>query len=213
MLTLLRTAAASVLAASYLARNESRTLVMVGAGQLAPFVVRAYAARFRLDSVLIWGRTRPRAEALAKRLRDGGIPARYTEELRPSVAAADIVSCATLSPDPIVRGAWLTPGTHLDLIGGFTPAMRETDDDAVRRASLFVDTREGALHEAGDLVQPLQKGLIDESDIQADLFDLTAARHPGRPSDPEITLFKSVGTALEDLAAAGLAFRRLENAS
>ncbi|MES9902295.1 MAG: hypothetical protein ABW168_06385 [Sedimenticola sp.] len=119
---------------------------------------------------------------------------------------ADIISCATLSREPLIRGEWLTPGTHIDLVGGFTPEMREADDSTVERASLFVDTRAGALKEAGDLVQPLNNGIIKTADIEADLFDLTRGLHPGRRQSDEITLFKSVGTALEDLAAAILAY-------
>ena len=120
---------------------------------------------------------------------------------------AAIVSCATLSATPLVHGAWLRPGTHLDLVGGFTPAMREADDEAVRRARVFVDTS-AALEEAGDVVQPIASGLLRSADVP-DLFDLTRGTHAGRESDEEITLFKSVGAALEDLAAAGLAFERL----
>jgi ornithine cyclodeaminase len=115
------------------------------------------------------------------------------------------VSCATLSAEPLVRGAWLRPGAHLDLVGAFTPEMRESDDDAVRRALIYVDTREGALKEAGDIVQPLEAGVIDRADIIGDLFALSRGEAPGRRSADEITLFKSVGTALEDMAAAKLA--------
>jgi ornithine cyclodeaminase len=121
------------------------------------------------------------------------------------VRSADIVSCATFSSAPLVRGAWLKNGAHLDLVGAFTPEMRESDDQAVRRAQLFVDTRAGALKEAGDILQPLRAGLIRESDILGDLFDLCRGKIGGRGSADEITLFKSVGTALEDLVAARLA--------
>ncbi len=212
MLTLLRTAAASVLAATYLARKDSKTLLMVGTGNLAPYVVRTYAALFDLDSIQIWGRTHEKAVTLARHLAEEGLPASATAQLPAAVSSSDIISCATLSHSPVVLGQWLVPGSHLDLIGGFTPAMRETDDDAVTRASLFVDTREGALHESGDLVQPINDGLISEDDIRADLFDLTRGLHTGRQSDNEITLFKSVGLALEDLAAAGLVYRLYQQA-
>lgn len=207
MLTLLRTAAASVLAATYLARKESKSLLMVGTGNLAPYVVKTYSALFALDSISIWGRTHEKAMLLAAQLSENGLPATAVTDLPASAAAADIISCATLSHTPVVPGHSLAPGSHLDLIGGFTPAMRETDDDAVKRSSLFVDTREGALHESGDIVQPIKDGVIGEDDILADLYDLTRGIHQGRLADNEITLFKSVGTALEDLAAAGLAYR------
>ena len=121
---------------------------------------------------------------------------------------ADVISCATLSSEPLVRGAWLRPGAHLDLVGAFTPSMRESDDEAVRRATVYVDTRAAALHEAGDIVQPLAAGVIKEGGIAGNLFDLCRGRARGRRTADEITLFKSVGTALEDLAAAAFAFRQ-----
>jgi ornithine cyclodeaminase len=126
-----------------------------------------------------------------------------------AVRGADVISCATLSADPLVAGAWLQPGQHLDLVGGFTPAMRETDDAAIERALVYVDTRAGAMSEAGDIVQPLKSGVLSEAAIQGDLFELTRGEVKGRGSAEEITLFKSVGTALEDLAAAKLALAGL----
>jgi ornithine cyclodeaminase len=207
-LTLRRTAAASALAASYLARPDAWRLVMVGAGALAPHLVRAHAAARPIREVAIWNRSPARAEALAADLAGEPFAAAATANLAEAVAGADIVSCATLSHQPLVRGEWLRPGTHLDLVGGFTPAMREADDETVRRARLFVDTRDGALKEAGDIVQPLRAGLIGERDVEADLFELCRGERPGRSGADEITLFKSVGTALEDLAAAELVYDR-----
>jgi ornithine cyclodeaminase len=208
-LTRRRTAAASALAASYLARADSRRLVMAGAGSLAPHLVRAHAAVRPLRTVTLWNRTASRAEACAERLAGDSFDVRVTSDLEAAVGEADVVVCATLSRAPLVRGAWLRPGTHLDLVGGYTPEMREADDEAVRRATVFVDTREGALHEAGDLVQPLRAGVLRETDVAADLFDLCRNLHPGRRDDAEITLFKSVGTALEDLAAARLVYESI----
>jgi len=124
------------------------------------------------------------------------------------VRGAHVVSCATLSFEPLIRGEWLPLGVHLDLVGGFTPERREADDEAVRRARIFVDTREGAVKEAGDIVQPLRAGIIGEDDIAGDLFELTRGTRAGRRYHDQITLFKSVGTALEDLAAAQLAYER-----
>ncbi|MYZ49337.1 ornithine cyclodeaminase family protein [Propylenella binzhouense] len=201
-LTVRRTAAASALAASFLARADARRLVMVGAGALAPHLIEAHASIRPIEEVLIWNRHAARAEALARSLAGRPFSVGATEDLAAAVRGADIVSCATLASDPVVPGAWLSPGTHLDLVGGFTPAMRETDDEAVAKATLFVDTRDGALAEAGDLVQPLRSGLISASGIAGDLFELCRGSVPGRRSESEITLFKSVGTALEDLAAA-----------
>ena len=209
VLTLWRTAAASALAARRLARRDAQRLVMVGAGALAPYLIRAHASVRPISEALVWNRTAASAEALVRDLDLPGVTVRAAGNLEAAVAGADIVSCATLSREPLVRGVWLKPGAHLDLVGGFTPTMREADDEAVRRARLFCDTRAGALREAGDLADPLARGLITESDIVADLFDLARGRSPGRERDDEITLFKSVGTAIEDLAAAALVFRRL----
>ena len=164
--------------------------------------MRAFARSPRFWS----GTTTPtRAEKLARELSGRAYSVRATTDLEAAVRDADIVSCATLSSKPLVQGAWLKPGAHLDLVGAFTPKMRESDDEAVRRVAIFVDTRAGALKEAGDIVQPLAAGVIQESDIRGDLFDLCRGAVTGRRSDDEITLFKSVGTALEDLAAAMLA--------
>ncbi|WP_374443706.1 ornithine cyclodeaminase family protein [Stella sp.] len=208
-LTVRRTAAASALAASRLARTDARRLVIVGTGALAPHLVRAHAAVRPIREVAVWGRRREAAEALAGRLAAEGFDARPTADLAGAVRTADIVSCATLANEPLVRGEWLPPGCHLDLVGGFTPTMREADDEAVRRARIFVDTREGALHEAGDLVQPIAAGIVSAADVVGDLFDLARGTVPGRESQDEITYFKSVGTALEDLAAAELLVQRL----
>jgi ornithine cyclodeaminase len=209
-LTARRTAAASALAARHLARPDARRLLMVGTGTLAPHLVRAHAAARPIAEVALWGRAREKAERLARDLAAAlpGIAVRAVRSLEEAVPAADIVSCATLATEPLIRGAWLRPGQHLDLVGGFRPDMREADDDAVRRARVFVDTRAGALKEAGDIVQPLEAGVIAERDIAGDLFDL-ARGAPGRRNAEEITLFKSVGTALEDLAAARLVAERL----
>jgi ornithine cyclodeaminase len=213
MLTRRRTAAASALAADYLARRDSATLVMVGTGSLAPHLIAAHVAVRPIREVRVWGRSPDKARALASsgelsaRLDRADVRVTAVDALEAAVRGADIVSCATLAAAPLVRGAWLRPGTHLDLVGGFTPAMREADDDAVRRSRVFVDTP-AALEEAGDVVQPIANGLLRKDDV-ADLFDLVRGRRPGRQGGGEITLFKSVGAALEDLAAAGLAFERL----
>lgn len=208
-LTLWRTAAASALAASYLARKDARRMVMVGAGALAPRLIAAHAAIRPIDEVLIWNRTAAHAEALAARLDRPGLRVRATDDLAGAVAAADIVTSATLSREPLIHGAWLKPGAHIDLVGAYTPKMREADDEAIRRARLYVDTRAGAPKEGGDIAQPLAAGLITETDIAGDLFDLCRNKAEGRRSEDEITLFKSVGTAIEDLAAAVEVYRRL----
>lgn len=208
-LTARRTAAASALAADYLARPDAARLLMVGTGVLARQLPRAHAAVRRIEEVVVWGRSPEKARSLAHELQQAGFAATAADDLEAAVEKADIVSCATLARAPLVKGEWLRPGVHLDLVGAFTPEMREADDEAVRRASVHVDTRQGAMKEAGDIVDPLRRSIIAETDIVADLFDLTSGEHPGRTSPEEITLFKSVGTALEDLAAARLASSRL----
>lgn len=205
-LTLWRTAAASALAVSYLARADASRLVMVGAGALAPYLIAAHASVRPIAQVLLWNRDPRRARALAAECNGRSYSVGATNDLEGAVRSADIVSCATLSAKPLVQGAWLKPGAHLDLVGAYTPDMRESDDEAVRRARIYVDTRAGALAEAGDIVQPVRAGIIGEADIRGDLFDLCRGTVAGRRSADEITLFKSVGTAIEDLAAARHAF-------
>ena len=208
-LTLRRTAAASALAADYLARPDSRRHLMIGTGALAPHLIAAHRAVRPIDDTRIWGRDPQKAAALARRLTSDGIAAAAVADLAQAVAEADIVTCATLSMTPLVRGGWLRPGTHLDLVGGYTPEMREADDAAVARALVFVDTFAGATAEAGDIVQPLRSGVLAGEMILGDLFALTRGEARGRTAPDEITFFKSVGTALEDLAAAQLAMSRL----
>lgn len=208
-LTVWRTAAASALAARYLARGDASHLAMIGAGALAPHLVRAHAAVRPITRVTLWNRTRERAALLASRLGQNGLDVSVTDDLEAAVRSADIVSCATLSARPLVQGAWLKAGTHVDLVGSFTPAMREADDEAIRRARVFVDTRAGAFKEAGDIVDPIRRGVMGESDVQGDLFDLCRGAARGRISAEEITLFKSVGTALADLAAAMLVWAEI----
>ncbi|MFT6916216.1 MAG: alanine dehydrogenase [Motiliproteus sp.] len=209
-LTARRTPAASVLAARYLARAESKRLLIVGTGKLCPNLVEAYASEFPLQRIAIWGRDLHKAQAAAKQLQQAGFPAVAVEELEEEVGSADIISCCTLSEQPLVLGEWLKPGVHLDLIGGFRPTMRETDDEAIRRSRVFVDTVEGATKEAGDIVIPLQTGALVTEDIQADLFQLCRGERSGRQGFEEITLFKSVGAALEDLAAAILVYQNAQ---
>jgi len=208
-LTARRTAAASALAATYLARPDSSRLLMVGTGNLAPFLIEAMQAVLPLRQVLVWGRTPARAEAIATRFKRSKLQVRATTDLEGAVRGADIITCATASREPLIRGAWLSEGVHLDLVGGFTPDMRETDDEVIRRARVFVDTRDGACREAGDIVQPLAAGVLSADDIAGDLYDLTRGERGGRRYYDQITLFKSVGTALEDLAAAELAVEML----
>lgn len=201
-LTAWRTAAASALASRYLSRPDAARLLMVGAGALAPFLVRAHASVRPIREVEVWNRSRPRAEALVAALGEAGIAATVTDDLAAAAAEADIVSTATLSSEPLIQGGWLRPGTHVDCVGAFKPTMRETDDEVVRRARLFVDTRAGAFAEAGDILQPLQAGVIGKEAVLGELAELCRGTVPGRTAAEEITLFKSVGASIEDLAAA-----------
>jgi alanine dehydrogenase len=206
-LTLRRTAAASALAASHLARADTERMLMVGAGALAPHLVRAHATVRPIARVAVWNRDAARSAALVARLRDEGIEARVALDLEAAVPEAELVSCATMSSVPLVRGAWLAPGTHLDLVGAYRPDMRESDDEVMRRGRVFVDTMGGALSEAGDILQAIGSGALAAGQIVADLALLCRGLVPGRASPEEITVFKSCGTALEDLAAAELVVR------
>jgi len=208
-LTVRRTAAASALASSYLSRENSSQLLMIGTGNLAPHLVMAHAAARPITKVVTWGRRKAAAETLAERIAATGLAATATDDLEAAIAAADIISCATLASDPLVKGEWLQAGQHLDLVGAFRPDMREADDDALRRADVYVDTRTGGLSEAGEIVQGIENGAIDESDICGELSELAAGSVNGRQDASTITLFKSVGTALEDLAAAELAMQTI----
>ncbi len=199
-----RTAAASALAASWLARPDARRLLVLGAGRVAAELPAAYAAVRDIQTVRVWARRPEAAEALAARWRAAGFAdAQPAADLEGAVRDADIVSCATLSTTALVHGDWLAEGAHLDLIGGFTPAMRECDDEALRRCAVWVDTDE-ALAKAGDLLQPIASGAWRRGDLRGTLAQLARGEAAGRADARQRTLFKSVGNALEDLAAAML---------
>jgi ornithine cyclodeaminase len=205
--TRLRTAAASALASKFLSRADSSRLTLVGTGALAPWMAAAHAVVRPIERIDVWGRRAERVAATVEAVRElvkSRVEVRAAPSLDESVRAADIVTCATSSPTPLVEGRWLKPGSHVDLVGSFTPSTREADDEAVRRARIFVDTFEGALAEAGDLLDPIARGVIGRERIEGELADLVRGRVAGRQTVEEITLFKSVGTALEDLAAAWL---------
>ncbi|RWF22786.1 ornithine cyclodeaminase family protein, partial [Mesorhizobium sp.] len=209
-LTQWRTTCASALAASYLARKDASRLLVIGAGALSPFLAKAHSAVRPITSIRIWNRTPANAEKVAAALRAEGFPANAAGDLDAELAEADIIASATISNTPLVKGALLKPGAHVDLVGGFTPDMREADDDAIKRARVYVDTRAGATKEAGDIVQPLASGLLKPEAIIADLHELARGEKQGRQTDSEITLFKSVGAALEDLAAGIAVYKALK---
>lgn len=207
-----RTAAASALAASFLARADAANLLVVGAGHIASLLPEAYAAIRPIRDVTVWNHRPEGAQRLASTLQTSGFNATPAPDLAAAATQADIITCATLSRTPLIQGEWLRPGVHLDLIGGFTPAMREADDFAIRRATVFIDT-EAALVEAGDLIQPLASSILSRQEIAGDLAMLCKGQIVGRRTEAEITLFKSVGSALEDLAAAALAYQDVASTS
>jgi ornithine cyclodeaminase/alanine dehydrogenase-like protein (mu-crystallin family) len=195
LVTRWKTAADSALGARLLARPDARHLLIVGAGSVAESLVDAYGAIFPGIAVTVWARRREQAEALAERAA-GAVE--VADTLPDAVAAADIVATATMARQPVVRGKWLHPGQHLDLIGAFKTDMREADDEALRRGRLFVDSRETTIGHIGELTIPIAAGVIGQEDVEGDLYDLVAGR-AGRTSADDITLFKNGGGAHLDL--------------
>ena len=202
-LTNWRTAAASALASDYLSRKDSSSLLMIGTGSLAPYLIDAHAAIRPIKQLFIYGRTKSKAESLAE-LKSGQFEeVTVVENLDTGIPKADIISAATFTTDPLINGSFLIEGQHVDLVGAFKPTSRESDDEAIRRSKVYIDS-EMATKEAGEIVIPLSNQVISPSDIQGDLFKLCRNEVSGRESENEITLFKSVGHALEDLVAAEL---------
>jgi ornithine cyclodeaminase len=201
-LTVWRTAAASALAARYLARLDTTRMLMVGAGALAPFLIRAHASVRPIREVMVWNRSLAGSEKVAAAFAGSGLSVRAVSDLEAAARSADLISTATLSTEPLVRGAWLKPGTHVDSVGAYRAGMRETDDALVQMARVFVDTRAGAFGEAGDLLLPIAAGVIGKDHVVAELAELVRGPALARRSDTEITFFKSVGASIEDLAAA-----------
>ncbi len=205
IVTRLRTAAASALASTFLSRQDSAHLVIIGTGSLAPHMAAAHAAVRPIRRISICGRREAAAERTAAAIRlmvKPEVEVLTASSVETAVASADIVSCVTSSATPVLTGRWLREGTFVDLVGGFSPDKREADDDVMRRSRIFVDTFEGAMTEAGDILDPLSRGVIARERVEAELADLVSGRHVGRVTDKELVTFKSVGTAIEDLAAA-----------
>jgi ornithine cyclodeaminase len=212
-MTFRKTAADSGLGSVLLARDDAETLLVVGAGGLGPHVLEAHcAARPSIRQVLVWNRTPQRAEALAARMARPGLAVRAVADLDTAVAGADIISCVTMSREPLVKGALLKPGAHLDLVGAYLPQMREADNDAMTRGTIFVDSRHG-MEGAGDLAQPVAAGLLDWSAVTADAYELATGQHPGRRSEDQITIWKNVGGGHLDLFTARALMQRLETQS
>lgn len=202
-----RTVATSALAARYLSREDSRSLLVAGAGRVGSLIPHAYRAVRPIETVQVWDANPEASRRLVEQLSQDGFAASVVTDMQQAVERSDIVSTATLATEPFIKGEWLRAGTHVDLIGGFTPKMREADDQTVARSAIYIDTTE-ALHEAGDLVQPIEAGLISETSIRATLAELCRADASARLSNDEITCFKAVGSGLADLVAARVVFAK-----
>ena len=209
-LTVKRTAAASALASKYLSREDTKSMLMIGTGALSPNLIRAHASIRLIEEVFIWGRDYKKAERICDLLKGQDFRITPIKELEERLEQVDLISSATLSPTPLVLGKHLKAGQHLDLVGAYRPHMREADDMAVQKSEVFVDTYEGGLKESGDIVLPLKSGVLLQENIKADLFALAAKKHRGREDRDQITFFKSVGHALEDLTAATYYFDRFQ---
>ncbi|MEZ5752631.1 MAG: ornithine cyclodeaminase [Paracoccaceae bacterium] len=197
LITKWKTAGDSILGARFLARRDAQSLLIVGAGTVAASLIEAYSAQFPGIAITLWARRPEAAQALAARYPG----TRTATDLRSAVEAADIVSTCTMAKAPVVPGSWLRPGQHLDLIGAYTPDMRETDDEAFRCARVFVDSRATTIHHIGEVMKPLASGAITEADVLGDFHDLVAGR-AGRTGPDDITLFKNGGGAHLDLMTA-----------
>ncbi len=203
LITEVKTCSDSVLAAQLLARPDSKRLLILGGGPIAASLVGAYLAIFPgLEHIAIWTRRPEQARAIVARNRHLEVAMVVANDLAECAAQADIISSATMAREPVLRGEWISPGTHVDLIGAFKADMREADDELIAKGSLFVDSRETTLEHIGELMIPLAAGIIEETDIKADFYDLISKAHPARESDSQVTVFKNGGGAHLDLMIA-----------
>jgi len=209
-LTAKRTAAASALASSFLSNSNSTSLLMIGTGSLSKNLIRAHASVRPIKNVYVWGRNIEKAKMVCSQLQNESFECETVNTVAEKIAEGDIVSCATLSQVPLVLGKYLKAGQHIDLVGAYKKDMREADDEVIRKASVFVDTL-GGLKESGDIFIPLETRILKEEDIKGDLFSLCSAKTKGRMDEEEITVFKSVGHALEDLVAASYYYNKFTN--
>lgn len=210
-LTAKRTAAASALAASFLAKKHANSLLMIGTGALSKNLILAHASVRPIKTVFVWGRTLAKSQRICDELVNENFSIKAIETIEEKISEVDIISCATLAKTPLIFGYMLKPGQHIDLVGAYKKDMRESDDVAIKKSNVFVDTFQG-MYESGDIAIPIQNGCILEKNIKADLFELCSGKKKGRQNEQEITLFKSVGHALEDLAAATYYFKKFKNA-
>lgn len=210
-LTVKRTAAASALAASYLSKENASSLLMIGTGALSINLIKAHAAVRPIKNVFVWGRNFEKANAICEALNNQSFQCSTIKNIEEIISEVDIISCATLSKTPLILGKYLKKGQHIDLVGAYKKDMREADDETISKASVYLDTFQGGLKESGDIVIPLQNGTLKKEDIKADLFQLCSNQKTGRNNQEEITVFKSVGHALEDLAAANYYYNKFTN--
>lgn len=199
-----RTAGVSALASRLLSREDSSTLLLLGTGNLAPFLIRAHASVRPLKRVLLWGRTAAKVEALRDQM-SAELPQMVFErvtDLPSACACADIVVCATGSTEILIKGAWIEPGTHTDFIGNHHKDKRECDTALVLKSSVYVDSKENCFREAGELLVPVSEGVFSLDQVKGQLADLSQWNGSARQSHEEITLFKAVGCALGDLCGA-----------
>lgn len=208
-LTARRTACTSALAAKYLAPRNARNLLVVGGGKVATHLVQAHMQVRPYEKLTLWMRNPMKLKVLVEQLNSEGIAVAGVTDLESAVREADVISTATLSSEPIIKGAWLKSGAHLDLIGSHKPNTREADDEALAKSDIYVDSREGALHETGEMAIPIALGIFKPTEVKASIRELCLGHHPGRQSAEENTLFKSAGLAIEDLAAALLVYQQV----
>ncbi|CAL2076753.1 Ornithine cyclodeaminase [Tenacibaculum dicentrarchi] len=214
-LTVKRTASASALASTFLSKENSSSLLMIGTGALSVNLIKAHASVRPIKNVFIWGRNFSKAQAICKTLKEEDFTITAVQTIEEKISEVDIISCATLSKTPLVLGKYLKAGQHVDLVGAYKKDMREADNEVIKKGAVYIDTYQGGLKESGDILIPLQTGILKQEDINADLFELCSskeiAEEKGRKNDDEITVFKSVGHALEDLAAANYFYHKYIN--
>ncbi len=210
-LTVKRTAATSALASSFLSKKNASSLLMIGTGALSTELILAHAKVRPIQNVFVWGRNYKKAQAICKELNTENFKVSPAKSIEDIIGKVDIISCATLSKTPLVLGKFLKKGQHIDLVGAYKKDMREADDNTIKKANIFLDTYEGGLKESGDIIIPLESGILNKSDIKADLFELCQQKKKGRSNDNEITIFKSVGHALEDLTAAKYYYEKYQS--
>jgi len=210
-ITAIRTAAVSAVATSRLAREDAGDLAILGSGVQARTHLEAMLLARRVRRVRVFGRDPARVRAFVARAAERHLrEVQAAATAREAVEGADIVCTVTSSPEPVLRGEWLAPGAHVNAVGACLPTLRELDTAAVVRSRLFVDRRESAFSEAGDLLIPIREGAVAHSHVLAELGEVLIGRHPGRSSGEEVTLFKSLGLAVEDVASAQVVYRNAE---